>query len=290
MHVYLMASQKASKQIKPLSGQIALVTGGARGVGRGVALQLAEAGATVYISGRKPDSTPRIPTLHDTVNEISSRGDKAVAVYCDHSKDDEVKELFERISKDENNRLDVLVNNAFSGATAMEKNVGKKFFECHPSFWDEINNVGLRNVYICSVLASRMMVPRQKGLIVNISSAAGVRYFFNVPYGVGKAAIDKMSADMAEELKAYKITVVSLWPGTVKTEKSYDWLRSGILSKLTKMPQAQIERMVEKGETPDFVGRGVACLASDYRMLKKTGCVLLTADLSNEYLFLDNNG
>lgn len=72
---------------------------------------------------------------------------------------------------------------------AIEKNVGKKFFECSPSFWDEINSVGLRNVYICSVLASRMMVPRRKGLIVNISSAAGIRYFFNVPYGVGKAAV-----------------------------------------------------------------------------------------------------
>ncbi|VDM92316.1 unnamed protein product [Litomosoides sigmodontis] len=284
------ASHKASKGAKPLDGQIALVTGGARGVGRGIALQLSEAGATVYISGRKPGSTPDIPTLHDTVNEISSRGGKAVAVYCDHSKDDEVSELFEKIAKAENNRLDLLVNNAFSGATAMERNVGKKFFECHPSFWDEINSVGLRNVYICSVLASRMMVARRRGLIVNISSPAGMRYFFNVPYGVGKAAIDKMSADMAEELKGYKVAVVSLWPGTVKTEKSYDWLRSGMLSKLAKMPQAQIQRMVEKGETPEFVGRGVACLACDNRVLRKTGCILLTGDLCNEYLFLDNDG
>uniref|UniRef100_A0A0R3RZR0 Non-specific serine/threonine protein kinase n=1 Tax=Elaeophora elaphi TaxID=1147741 RepID=A0A0R3RZR0_9BILA len=225
-----------------------------------------------------------------TFSEISSKGGKAVAVYCDHSKDDEVKELFEKIAKDENNRLDVLVNNAFSGGAAMEKNVGKKFFECQPSFWDEINGVGLRNVYICSVLASRMMILRRKGLIVNISSAAGIRYFFNVPYGVGKAAIDKMSADMAEELMDYKVAVVSLWPGIVKTEKSYDWLRSGMLSQLSKVPQAQLERMVKKGETPEFVGRGVACLACDVRIMRKTGCILLTGDLCNEYMFLDNDG
>lgn len=78
----------------------------------------------------------------------------------------------------------------------MEKNAGKKFFECDPSLWDDINNVGLRNVYICSVLASRMMVPRQKGLIVNVSSPAGVRYFFNVPYAVGKAAVSFLCAVM----------------------------------------------------------------------------------------------
>ncbi|OZC09345.1 oxidoreductase, short chain dehydrogenase/reductase family protein [Onchocerca flexuosa] len=298
-----LASHKASKEIKPLKGQIALVTGGARGVGRGIALQLAEAGATIYVSGRKPNLSSGVPTLSDTINEISSKGGKAIAVYCDHSKDDEVKELFERIAKDENNRLDVLVNNAFSGGEkikneltgchevqAMEKNVGKKFFECQPSFWDEINLVGLRNVYVCSVFASRMMVPRQKGLIVNISSPAGIRYFFNVPYGVGKTAVDRMSADMAEELKDYKVTVISLWPGTVKTELTYNWLQSGMLSKLTKMPQTQLERMVEKGETPEFVGRSIACLACDSRMFKKTGSILLTGDLCNEYMFLDNDG
>uniref|UniRef100_A0A915PDA9 Uncharacterized protein n=1 Tax=Setaria digitata TaxID=48799 RepID=A0A915PDA9_9BILA len=282
---FRQSSARASKDVKPLKGRIALVTGGARGVGRGVALQLGEAGATVYISGRKPESSSGKPTLQDTVSEVSSRGGKAIPVYCDHSKDDEVKELFERIAKDENNRLDVLVNNAFSGATAC-----KKFFECEPSFWDEINSVGLRNVYVCSVLASRMMVPRRKGLIINISSAAGVRYFFNVPYGVGKAAIDRMSADIAEELKDYKITVVSLWPGTVKTEKSYDWLQTGKLSQLTKMPQAQLERMMKKGETPEFVGRAVMCLAYDERVFRKTGCVLMTGDLSNEYMFADNDG
>lgn len=79
--------------------------------------------------------------------------------------------------------------NTYLVLQAMEKNVGKKFFECQPSFWDEINSVGLRNVYICSVLASRMMVARRRGLIVNISSAAGIHYFFNVAYGVGKAAV-----------------------------------------------------------------------------------------------------
>ncbi|VDN30939.1 unnamed protein product [Gongylonema pulchrum] len=221
--------------------------------------------------------------------KIASKGGKAVAVFCDHSNDKEVVELFERIAKDENNRLDVLVNNAYSGSAAVGRNEGKKFYECDLSFWDEINNVGLRNVYICSVLAARLMVPRQKGLIVNISSAAGIRYFFNVPYGVGKAAVDRLSADMAEELKNHRVTVVSLWPGTVKTEQTYEWLRSGKLSKLTKLPQAQLERMVANGESPEFVGRAIMCLAYDNGVFRKTGHILLTADLCDEYMFIDDD-
>lgn len=283
-------SNKASKALKPLAGEVALVTGGARGVGRGIALQLGEAGAVVYVTGRPPDENPKKPTLKDTVDEITDKGGKAVAVYCDHSKDEEVKELFKRIAKDENNKLDLLVNNAYSGGSAIAENGGKKFFECDLSLWDEINNVGLRNVYHCCVLASRMMVPRRKGLIVNISSSAGIRYFFNVPYGVGKAAIDRMSADMAEELKEQRVAVLSLWPGVVKTEQSYEWLRSGKLSQLTGMPQAQLERMMIKGESPAFVGRAVMYLAFDKGVIKKTGRILLTADLCDEYTFIDNDG
>ncbi|VDM97415.1 unnamed protein product [Thelazia callipaeda] len=284
------ASNNARPAIKPLKNHVVLVTGGARGVGRGISMILGEAGATVYVTGRPKNLSSKKPTLDDTVNEITSKGGKAIAVFCDHSKDEEVKELFKKIAKDENNRLDVLVNNAFSGAQAVGENAGKKFYECDPSFWDEINNVGLRNAYICSVLASRMMVPRRKGLIINISSAAGIRYFFNVPYGVGKAAIDRMSADMAHELKDSNVAVVSLWPGTVKTEQSYDWLQSGKLSQLTQLPQAQIARMIKDGETPEFVGRAVLCLTCDDRVIRKTGCILLTADLCNEYLFIDNDG
>ena len=137
-------------QTRPsLAGQVALVTGASRGVGRGVALQLGEAGATVYITGRSADDLQR------TRKEVMLRGAAdAIAVIMDHSNDDEVEALFERIRK-EQDRLDICVNNAYAGVNAILDNIGKKFYETPVDMWDMMNNVGLRNHYLCTVYASR---------------------------------------------------------------------------------------------------------------------------------------
>uniref|UniRef100_A0A9J2PSH3 Dehydrogenase/reductase SDR family member 1 n=1 Tax=Ascaris lumbricoides TaxID=6252 RepID=A0A9J2PSH3_ASCLU len=364
IHMAAMSSQTDPK--KPLAGQVTLVTGASRGVGKGIALQLGQAGATVYITGREPSKSfaakeSGLPTLKDTADEIKKRGGEGVMVYCDHASDDDVKKLFDKIKSERDGKLDVLVNAAFSGtATIMNgegkkfyecdpllwddinnvglRNVyicsvyaarlmvpknrglivnissagglqyffnvaygvgktatimngeGKKFYECDPLLWDDINNVGLRNVYICSVYAARLMVPKNRGLIVNISSAGGLQYFFNVAYGVGKTAIDRMSADMGMDLKSHGVCVVSLWPGTVKTELSKKLVTSGKLSALTGLSQDFVERSLENGETPEFVGSAIVALASDGGVMKKTGRILLTSDLSHEYGFVDIDG
>ncbi|KAJ1352018.1 hypothetical protein KIN20_008205 [Parelaphostrongylus tenuis] len=132
-----------------LAGQIAVVTGASRGIGRGIALQLGEAGATVYVTGRKPShgdsSTGQpVPSLEKTAREVNERGGRGIAVYVDHSNMDEVKEFFERIKRDENGRLDILVNNAFAAVKSIFESSGKSFYECPPEMWDEVNNVGLR--------------------------------------------------------------------------------------------------------------------------------------------------
>ena len=197
-----------------LSGKISLVTGGSRGIGRGIALQLGEAGATVYITGRKAAALQR------TCDEVKARGAReAIPVVMDHAKDDEVEALFERIEKEQGGRLDLCVNNAYAGVGAIAESVGKKFHETPAAgIWDSVNGVGLRNHYLCTIYASRMMVRRKSGLIVNVSSPGGLRYLFNVAYGVGKAACDRMAADCAVELKSDNVAMVSLWPGSVATE------------------------------------------------------------------------
>uniref|UniRef100_A0A914BZE3 C-CAP/cofactor C-like domain-containing protein n=1 Tax=Acrobeloides nanus TaxID=290746 RepID=A0A914BZE3_9BILA len=266
-----------------------------RGIGRGIALQLAEAGATVYITGRKPNDSDAakersLPSLEKTAEEIENRGGKAILIYCDHSNSDDVKSLFDQIEHETDGTLDILVNNAFSGAKAISEAGGKKFFECDPLLWDDINNVGLRNTYICSVYAARMMERKKRGLIANISSAGGLQYFFNVAYGVGKAATDRMAVDMAIELKPLGITVISLWPGFVQTEYGEIMVKKGAVTKATGLSQELIEKSMLVSESPEFVGRAIVSIASDSKLLKKTGKIHFTTDLANEYRFKDLDG
>ena len=146
----------------------------------------------------------------------------------------DVEKLFERIRSEENGRLDLLVNNAYAGVHTIFSNMGKRFWEMDPAdTWDKINGVGLRGHYICTTLAARsaeyciyhqtksyvrMMVLRKQGLIVTVSSSGGLKYLFNVPYGVGKTACDRMAADCGLEMKSSNVAMISLWPGPVKTE------------------------------------------------------------------------
>ncbi|KAH7702179.1 dehydrogenasesshort chain protein 9 [Aphelenchoides avenae] len=147
--------------MRPLEGQVALVTGASRGIGRGIAIQLADAGATVYITGRGPGASHSntesgLPSLEKTAKDIQERGGEAIPIHCDHSDSEDVKKLFEKITEDTDGQLDILVNNAFSGVPAILQNAGRKFYECAPELWDEMNEVGLRNHYFCAVLSYSM--------------------------------------------------------------------------------------------------------------------------------------
>jgi len=136
-------------------------------------------------------------------------------------------------------------------------------------------SAGVRAHYQASQLAAPRMIAQGRGLIVNISHWAAQKYIGNVAYGVAKAATDKMTADMATELKRYGVTVVSLYPGMVRTEKvmeSAAWLD------------------LSNSESPEFVGRAVVALSTDPDLLRHTGKVLVAADLGKEYGFTDIDG
>ncbi|XP_071802181.1 dehydrogenase/reductase SDR family member 1-like [Asterias amurensis] len=277
----------------PLSGKVCLVTGATRGIGKGIALQLGEAGATVYITGRtlkaKTDATAGTPSgsLTSTAEEIEARGGKCIPVQCDHSDDEQVKKLFEQISTEQNGRLDVLVNNAFSAVTLIAETQGKKFWEMPPTVWDTINNVGLRGHYIASWHAAQMMVPAKQGLIINVSSIGGLKYYFNVAYGVGKAACDRMAADCAFELKKHNVAFVSLWPGAVKTEIFEEARTSDSASKFR---DKFLRFVFQYGETIELPGKAVVHLAQDKKIMNKSGRIVLTAELASEYGFTDIDG
>ncbi|XP_054452255.1 dehydrogenase/reductase SDR family member 1 [Anoplopoma fimbria] len=264
-----------------LSGWVCVVTGASRGIGRGIALQLSEAGATVYITGRQET------TLKQTAAQVKERGGNCVPVICDSTKDKDIEDLFEQIKSEQNGRLDLLVNNAYAGVQAIFENMGRKFWETDPSIWDSINNTGLRGHYFFSVYASRMMVAQGRGLIITISSMGGLRYLFNVPYGVGKAACDRLAADMAVELKRRGVASVSLWPGAVQTEL----VSQLVLEKET--PQGvdpKFKEVFVNGESTEVSGMCIVNLATDKHLMSLTGKVLLTCDLARRYGLQDIDG
>ncbi len=251
--------------MKTLQGKIALVTGGTVGVGRGIATELAHCGARVFVTGR---SIPNGP-LEDT---------PIVGIRCDHRKDDQVAAAFERLTE-ESGAVDILVNNVWGGYEQMMENGvftwSKPFWEQPLWRWDAMFAAGVRAHYYASQLAARSMVANRRGLIVNISFWAAQKHIGNVAYGVSKAATDKMTSDMANELQPHGVAVVSLYPGLVRTEKVMqvaDWLD------------------LSNSESPEFIGRAVAALAGDSDVIRHTGTVQVAAGLAIQYGFTDVDG
>jgi dehydrogenase/reductase SDR family member 1 len=264
-----------------LEGKVAVVTGASRGVGKGIALGLGEAGATVYVTGRSLDS-PDDPrgSLNQTAQEIDAIGGKGIAVRCDHADDAQVKAVFERV-RAEQGRLDVLVNNAMSTPQPSELPPGvPSFWELHPfwempvKFWDSFHKVGLRSHYVASAFAAPLMIETGGALIVCISSAGAIQYAENVAYGVGKAGIDKLAADMAVELRPHNVASVSVWPGFTRTEDA--------------VGQPDLYPDLSGSVSPLFNGRAVAALAADPRVMEKTGTHVRVKDLAMEYGFSDS--
>lgn len=267
---------------RPLEGQIALVTGATRGIGKGIAIELASEGATVYFTGRTTSEDATRPgTLDATAAEIESVGGRGIPIRCDHHIDSETAAVFDRIRSDEG-RLDVLVNNATTDLGAM---VGQRSWELPLSMWDEVIGVGLRSHFVASMHAVPLMIPQERGLIVNVSSHGSREYLMGVTYGVGKAGLEKLTSDLAHETRPHDIAVLSIWPGLVKSE-----------NRLVNAVKEDDGRLTLFGldlrfaETPHFPGRAVVALASDEKVMSKTGANHWVADLAREYGFTDIDG
>jgi dehydrogenase/reductase SDR family protein 1 len=248
-----------------LDGKVAVVTGATKGVGRGIGRELAQHGARVFVTGR---SVPDDECLDEQIRGIR----------CDHRVDAQVEAAFERILN-ESGAINILVNNVWGGYERMvdsgEFTWPRPFWQQPLWRWDAMFGAGVRAHYQASQLAAPSMIARGRGLIVNISSFAAEKHAGNVAYGVSKAATDKMAADMATELKRYGVTVVSLYPGLVRTERVMEaaqWLD------------------LTNSESPEFIGRAVVALATDADVLRHTGKVLVAAALAREYSFTDIDG
>lgn len=269
----------------PLAGKVALVTGASRGIGKGIALVLAEQGATVYVTGRTvKEGDYYLPgTVGRTAAECDARGKdsggKGIAVACDHGNDEAVAKLFKQIRR-EQGRLDILVNNAFMLSNDLLEPKG---------FWEkplsnlEMWDVGVKSNYVAAWHAAKIMAPQGSGLIIAISGFAAVTYTYGVIFGTSKSAVDRMARDMAIELEPYNVASLTLWQGLTLTEKAKDNLaRMGdkMTSSITSM----------QGSSVEHPGRVIAALSADPNVMKRSGGEYVTAELAQEYGVTDVDG
>jgi NAD(P)-dependent dehydrogenase (short-subunit alcohol dehydrogenase family) len=266
-----------------LRDTVALVTGASRGVGRGIAIGLGEAGATVYVTGRSAEGAPTLDlggTVEHTATSVDDAGGHGVPVRCDHRDDAAVAELFARIQQDQG-RLDVLVNSVWAGYEVLHAGGHaewvRPFWDQTTALWDPMFLSGVRAHYISAVLAARIMAPRRRGLIVNVShvTADGLTVGDNVAYSLAKCTDNRMMLDMSKQLRPHGVTAIALYPGLVRTEGIMRWRDYMDLS---------------NSESPVFAGRAVAALAADPDVLAQTGRVLRAANLARDYGFTDVDG
>jgi NAD(P)-dependent dehydrogenase (short-subunit alcohol dehydrogenase family) len=265
-----------------LSGKVAVVTGASRGIGKGIALALADAGATVYVTGRtvSPGSHPLPGTVGETAAEVTRRGGSGIAVQVDHANDEQVQALFEQVKR-EQGRLDLLVNNAFALPDSLTE--PQPFWQKPLSYWDMVD-VGVRSNYVAAWHAARIMAPQRSGLIVATSGYVGITYTYGVVFGLCKAAVDRMARDMAIELKPHSVSSISLWMGLTFTERA-----ERVLGQNPAMT-AQTVTNPAVGSSIEFPGRVIAALAADPNILQRSGGTFIAAELAQQYGVTDIDG
>jgi dehydrogenase/reductase SDR family member 1 len=245
--------------------KIAIVTGASRGFGRGIAQVLAtEAGYKVYATARNKSA---LDELKKAVDANGGRG-QIIPIVLDQTDDTAVTDFVNQVTSSES-KIDLLVNSAYGGLIAMTPHFGKPFWERPISVFDGSMEVGVRSSYVMSKLVAPYMVKEKNGLIVQISSYGGFVYLFDVGYGVSHAAMDRLSFDMATELRDHNVRAITLHPGAGQTE-------------ITAFPD---------GESPEYVGRSVMALmeqADESFLNKANGKTVFTADLANEFKFFED--
>jgi len=246
---------------------IVVVTGASRGAGKGIAVALGAAGATVYVTGRSVAAadTPYGGTVVETARLITEAGGKGIAVAVDHADDQAVGALFDRI-KHEHGKLDILVNNA---ANLLAPTTGAGSFWEKPLEAVELLNVGLRSHFVAGYYAAPLLIANGRGLIVNTGHYGAVSYFLGPVYGAQKAGADKMAADMAKELRRHNVAAVSIWVGGLDTERARAYLAS--------LPPES--RPTAKRESPQFTGRVIAALYDSDQRMQLSGRALIGAEL-----------
>jgi NAD(P)-dependent dehydrogenase (short-subunit alcohol dehydrogenase family) len=275
-----------------LEGKVALVAGATRGAGRGTAVALGEAGATVYCTGRttreQRSEYDRPETIEETAAQVSAAGGTGIAVRVDHLQPEQVAGLVRRIDA-EHGRLDVLVNDIWGG---------EKLFEWDTPVWEHDLAAGLRLLHlavdthlITSHHALPLLIRRPGGLVVEMTDGTAEynaeRYRINAFYDLAKTAVIRLAFAQSKDLAPHQATAVALTPGWLRSEMMLDAF--GVTEEtwrdaLERQPHFAIS------ESPRFVGRAVAALAGDPERRRHNGRSLSSGELARMYGFTDVDG
>ncbi|XEC93712.1 SDR family oxidoreductase [Paenibacillus tarimensis] len=279
--------------MKPLEGKVAVVAGSTRGAGRGIAVMLGQAGATVYCTGRSvrgnPSDLNRTETIEETAEMVTERGGIGIPVRVDHSVEDQVKSLFDRIRGEQTGRLDILVNDIWGG---------EKLIAWETPFWSHSLSNGLlvqdraiKTHMITSYYAAPLMIERKQGLIIEVTDGVDYRYRGNLYYSLAKISVIHLAAAMAEDLRPFNVAAIAVTPGFLRSEEMLDHF--GVTAEnwqdAMKSGLPHAEHFIES-ETPFFIGKGIASLAADPHVFEKSGQALASWNLSDNYGLEDVDG
>lgn len=265
-----------------------MVTGASRGAGRAIAAVLGEHGATVYVTGRSvlgQPTTDNLPgTIEESAEEVTGRGGRGIALRCDHANEREVESLFLKI-RDEQGRLDMLVNNAWGGYEG-ERLMPAYFWQAPLGLWDAMFERGLKAHLLATYFAIPLMIESASarhapGLIVSTVAWDHDKYIGSF-YDVAKHSIVRLLWGLAMELRQHRIATVALAPGFMRTERVMSHAKGEADWK--KIP------WLKKSESPEYVGRAVAALAGDARLMRRSGKAFHVGELAREYGFTDIDG
>ncbi len=264
-----------------LKNVVAVVTGASRGAGRGIACALGERGATVVVTGRsraQGTRTEGLPgTIDETAAEVTRRGGHGIAIPCDHTNDADIERLVADIEQ-RAGHIDLLVNNAWGGYEAYSgSSFTAPFWEQPISRWDAMFTAGLRSHLMTSRAAVRLMLPRQRGMILATTAWDRDLYLGNLFYDIAKHAVNRMVFGMARELASHSIGALSIAPGFMRTER--------VMAEHDRQPFD-----ISRTESPEFVGRVIAALAGDADAIRFSGRTMFAADLAAEYGVTDIDG
>lgn len=286
--VYESAIQQL-KQTGTLQGKVAVVAGGTRGAGRAIAVSLGAAGATVYVTGRsvkgRPATEGRTETIDETAEWVTAKGGVGIPVRVDHTVEDEVRRLFERIQDEQHGQLDIVVNDIWGGDALTVW--GQTFWEHSLQDGLLIQQRAVHSHMITSYYAAPLLVKRKQGLIIEITDGVGYDYRGNLYYSLAKISAIHLAQAMAKDLQPHGITALALTPGFLRSEAMLDHFG---VTEANWQDAVKQEPHFISSETPYFVGQAVAALASDSRVADKRGMSLSSWELSREYGFQDIDG